>query len=79
MFAYRNVQLENAAGMPSPVTGWSPSITLHKKEREDLIMTLFAGCIIGVIMLVSYMVDTRRRIKNLEDWVEYLAKELENE
>lgn len=42
-------------------------------------MTLFAGCIIGVIMLVSYMVDTRRRIKNLEDWVEYLAKELENE
>lgn len=38
-------------------------------------MTLFAGCIIGVIMLVSYMVDTRRRIKNLE----YLAKELENE
>lgn len=42
-------------------------------------MTLFAGCIIGVIMLVSYMVDTRRRIKNLEDWVEYLAQELENE
>lgn len=42
-------------------------------------MILFTGCIVGVIMLVSYMVDTRKRIKNLEDWVEHLEQELEDE